>query len=181
MPVVAFVDPDTVHNPSSGGIAPASWFTTLEADFRSITGRVGCSLTESGAQDVATPGTSTLTLGTVEWNNGMTTSTANTIKVPASYAGKYMISATFRIVNTGPTAANSTILDVMLNGTSIYREYAARSGASGSSQGMGCSFPYPLAVNDLLTLSTTASADITDADTEVSQIFTTLAAVWLSA
>jgi hypothetical protein len=132
-------------------------------------------------QDVATPGTTTLTLGTVEWNNGMTTSTANTIKVPASYAGKYMISATFRLANTGPTGTNSTTMDVLLNGTSIYREYAARTGASGSSQGMGCTFVYVLAVNDLLTLSTTMSTNITDGDTEITQVLPTLAAVWLSA
>jgi hypothetical protein len=44
---------------------------------------------------------------------------------------------------------------------------------------MACSFPYTLAVNDLLTLSTFSSASITDTDTAVSQIWPTLAAVWL--
>jgi len=181
LPVVSYVDPDTVHNPTSGGVAPATWFSNLESNFRSITGRVGCSLTESAAQDVATPGTTTLTLGTVEWNNGMTTgAVANAITVPASYAGKYIVSATVQLTSV-PSGANSVIIDVLNNGGVIFREIAARTSATGGTQAIGCTFPYILAVGDDLTLSTTMSTNITDGDTEVSQVLPTLAAVWLSA
>ena len=181
MPVVSFTVLDTVYNPSSGGVAPATWFTTIEANFRSITGRVGCSLTESAAQDVATPGTTTLTLGTVEWNNGMTTgAVANAITVPASYAGKYLIAATVQF-STVPSGANSVIMDILNNGASIHREIAARTSASGGVESIACTIPHILAVGDDLTLSVTMSTNLTDGDTEPSQVRPTLAAVWLSA
>jgi len=181
MPVVTYVDPDTVHNPTSGGVAPATWFTNLESNFRSITGRVGCSLTEATAQDVATPGTTTLTLGAVEWNNGMTTgAVANAITVPASYAGKYFISATVQFA-TIPSGANSVIMDILNNGAGIHREIAARTSASGGVESIACTIPHILAVGDDLTLSVTMSTNLTDGDTEPSQVRPTLAAVWLSA
>jgi hypothetical protein len=181
MPVVTYVDPDSIHNPSSGGVAPATWFTTVEADFRSITGRVGCSLTASSNQSVTAPGTTTITLGTVQWNNGMTTgAVANAITVPTSYAGKYMISATMRLTHV-PSGSNFVTLDVLNNGAGIFREYADRVGAAGGVQAFACQFPFALIVGDDLTLSTTMSANTSTGSTNTSVAYVTLAAVWLSA
>lgn len=178
MPVVTFVDPDTVHNPAAN-VAPASWFTTIEADFRSIVGRVGASRSDNTAQDVSSPGTTTILLADVDWNNGMTTSTANTLIVPASYGGKYLIAAGLRIVSV-PTGGNYVTTDVMVNGAIVHRCYARRSGASGTATAMSATFTISLAVADAITLSTEVSTNVSDADTELVATFPYIAAVWLS-
>jgi hypothetical protein len=180
MPVVTFVDPDTVHNPSSGTAAPATWFTNLEANFRSITGRVGAKIYAATTEDFAIPGPTVITLGSTDFNNGMDVSVGNTIKVPASYAGKYLVTACLRVVSV-PSALNTCTMSIYLNGaTTGIEEIASRSGATGSASTVSVSTTMVLAVADLLTLRV-AAAGMSDADTEVSVSLPSLSAFWLSA
>jgi hypothetical protein len=185
MPVVTYVDPDSVHNPSSGGIAPASWFTTHEANFRSITGRVGCKIRNSTNQTLtANGGTQAVTLGTIEYNNGMTTSTANAIVVPTSYAGKYLISANCRIDFTTASIVTDVIL-VRVNGTTVHEEKVSQSTGSPVSGVVttACTFLYALSVADAVTLAVSPVGH-SGADSYIEQTtnaFASLSCIWLSA
>jgi hypothetical protein len=174
---VTYVDPDTVHNPSSGTAAPAAWFTNLESNYRSITNRVSARIYQSTTQSVATPGPTTLTLASTDWNNGMTVG-SNAITVPASYAGKYWIVGNVRI-NAGFGVATYCAIGVAVNGTVVIEEISSKSTATGSIATCAVAFSYALAVSDALTLSVTSTA--TPLSTVVSTSVSALAAFWLSA
>lgn len=178
MPVVTYVDLDTVHNPSSGGVAPATWFTTIEADFRSITGRVSARIYNDTTEDFAIPGPTTILLPDTDWNNGMTVG-SNAITVPSSYAGKYLICGNLRVTSI-PTGLNYVAMGVAVNGTVVVEEIPARSGASGSVDTISRTFVYALSVGDALTLQVTTTG-LSDADTELSTATPSLSAIWLSA
>lgn len=179
MPVVAYVDPVGVHDPAAN-VAPASWFTTHEANFRSIVGRVGASISEDTTQDVTTPGPTTILLGNVDWDNGMDTSVANQLTVETGYAGKYLVSAGVRL-DSVTSGANFIIMLVTVNGGTAHQDYARRVGATGALQSAAFTFVYDLAVGDDLALQVTTSATHpTDLDTVVSVSQPYLAAVWRS-
>jgi len=179
MPVVTYVDPDSIHTPSSGGIAPASWFTTHESNFRSITGRVACKIYASTTQDFNPSANSNITLGSVDFNNGMTTSTANTIIVPTSYGGKYLINANARLLNAEAGTWTVT-LEIRVNGTAVLVEQFISN--SGNYTTIACSTVQSLAVADAITLAiTTGGSFPSDSDTEVTGSYPSLSAFWLSA
>lgn len=181
MAVVTYVDPDSVHNPSSGTAAPATWFQTHEANFRSIIGRVAARIYSSVTQDFNPNTTTTLTLGSVDFNNGMTTSTANTIIVPSSYDGKYVLSGQARFTNTTAGAWTVT-MNILVNGSSVFSESVGHGGSSGVYTTIAATTVYPLSVGDAVTLSVTTSAtNPTDTDTEVAGSYPSLSAFWLSA
>jgi hypothetical protein len=179
MPVVAYADPSATHNPSSGGVAPASWFVLLEANERSIRGRVAARIYQPTTEDFAIPGPTVLTLGSTDFNNGMDVSVANTIKIPASYGGKYFVLGSCRIT-TIPSALNTCQMAVAVNGTDTLMEIASRSSATGSSNTLSICAPLRLAVADLLTLRVTTQG-LSDADTDVTVSHPSLAAFWRSA
>jgi hypothetical protein len=180
MPVVTFVDPDSVHNPASGTAAPATWFTTLEADFRSIEGRVCARLHNDTTEDFGPGATATVSLPDTTFNNGMTVG-SNAITVPSSYGGKYLISATARMSNT--TAGSWTVsLDIAVNGTSVHRETIPHTAASGAYTTIAATTVYALSVADAVTMTVTTSAtNPTDTDTETAELYPALSLIWLSA
>jgi hypothetical protein len=180
MPVQAFVSLDTVHNPAAAGVPPASWFTTIEANFRSVIGRVGASISEDTTQDVTQPGPTQILLGNTDWNNGMTVG-SNQITVPASYAGKYLISAGLRLDST-TAGANFVLLQVSAAGVTAHQDYPRRSGSTGSTQSIALSFTIDLAVGNVIALyAQTGTPNPTDLDTFVTSSNPYLSAVWLSA
>jgi hypothetical protein len=180
MPVVTFVDPDTVHNPASGTAAPASWFTTHEANFRSIEGRVCARIHNDTAEDFGPGATATISLPDTTYNNGMTVG-SNAITVPSSYGGKYLICATARTAST--TAGAWTVsLNIVLNGTSIHQETNTHGAGSNVYVTMSTTTVYALAVGDAVTMTVTTSAtNPTDTDTEVAEVYPSIALTWLSA
>ena len=182
MPVVTYVDPDTVHNPASGTVAPASWFTTHEANFRSIVGRVSCKIRSSANQTLTGNGTDTITLGTVDHNNGMTTSTANTITVPSSYGGKYLIAAQLRADGTTPGVVGTFTVEVRVNGTAVHQDRIHI--ASGGTMAFGSApcFVHALSVADAVTLVTvTTGFNLGSIATQTANAWCSLSCTWLSA
>ena len=180
MPVVTYVDPDSVSNPTTGASAPATWFTTHEANFRSIVGRVGASLSGQTAQSLTAGGTTTITLGTTDWNNGMTVG-SNAITVPSSYGGKYIIAADLDLAWTTGVGSSITV-KVLVNGTAVHNEVYAQSIGipGGGNMAVSCAFLYALAVSDAVTLSVTG-ATMSTITTQVGSIYSRLSAIWLSA
>lgn len=179
MPVVTYVDPDSIHTPTSGGIAPATWFTTHEANFRSIVGRVACRIYASTTEDFNPSANQNITLGTVDFNNGMTTSTANTITVPTSYGGKYLLNGCARVVNVG-LGGGFVRLEIRVNGTAVISELIDSN--SGAYTCVSTTTVQSLAVADAITLAiVTGGAFPTDSDTDLSLTFPSLSAFWLSA
>lgn len=178
MPVVAYVDPDSVHNPAAAGVPPASWFTTIESDLRSITGVVSACIYNDTTEDFALPGPTVLSLPDTMWNNGMTVA-SNSITVPSSYGGKYDVCVGARVTSI-PSALNTVALGVTVNGTVVVEEISSRSGASGFLDTISRTFGYLLAVGDVVRLSCTTQG-LSDADTEVSISQPTIALYWRSA
>jgi len=180
LPVVTYVDPDSIHTPSSGGIAPASWFTTHESNFRSITGRVGCRIYRTASQSFGGgPFTATITLDTVDFNNGMTTSTANTIIVPASYAGKYLLNAGLRFTTPNGAGSSDTSIEIRVNGTAVVAEKQPM--ATGTHDlSFAATTLQSLSVADAITLVVTGSTP-GSASTVVTASYPSLSAIWLSA
>jgi hypothetical protein len=90
-----------------------------------------------------------------------------------------MVTANCRITSI-PSALNTVALGVTVNGTLVYEEIAARSGASGFLDTITRSFVYSLAVADAVRLSCTTQG-LSDADTEVATMQPSLSLFWLSA
>ena len=180
MPVVTYVDPDSIHTPTSGGIAPASWFTTHEANFRSIVGRVACRIYASTTQDFNPADNKNITLGTVDFNNGMTTSTADTITVPTSYAGKYLLNGCARVVCGSGFSGGFVRLEIRVNGAAVIAQLIDSN--SGAYACVSTTTVQSLSVADAVTLALVNGPTFpTDADTDLSLTFPALSAFWLSA
>ena len=180
MPLQAYTDPVGVHDPASGTVAPATWFTTHEANFRSLRSRPGAGIRSNGSQAFTSGSSVQANMGTVIWDIGSFTGTANQLTIPSGWAGKYLVSAQIR-VDTGATGAHYCILEVQASGVSILRKttHATSSGAVFDNTLSGA-VVYVLAVADTLKLFVNPDSGTTSPDSEVGNIQVSLQAMWLA-
>lgn len=92
-----YVDPQSVHNPSTGTSPPASWGDTVRDDLEFLIAPPGCKATRATLQSVPTDTATRLALNSPdEWDtdafhNPAATNTRFTI--PSGLGGKYRLSA----------------------------------------------------------------------------------------
>jgi hypothetical protein len=91
---VGFTDPNTVHNPSTGGVAPASWGDTVRDDLVWLNDPDRVKVTKSANQTLTTATTTLLTWDTETWDsNGLHSTAVNTDRLTCVTAGRYLVIA----------------------------------------------------------------------------------------
>lgn len=89
-----YVDPNTVHNPATGGVAPASWGDTVRDDLEFLVAPPQFAARATATQNVSTATDTVLTAPTEDYDtDSMHSTTTNTSRGTAVTAGKYRCSA----------------------------------------------------------------------------------------
>lgn len=117
---MSYVDLNTVHNPSTGAVAPAAWGDGVRDNFEFLIDPPSCSVHQAGTiQTVATGTVTALTADTERFdNNGMHSTVSFTSRITAQTAGRYLVSTTQTFdVGSGTGVRGS---DFFVNGTTVY-------------------------------------------------------------
>lgn len=125
-----YVDLNTIHNPATGTIAPASWGDQVRDDLEFLIDPPACSVFHSTVQSVAHGSWVPLLANSENYDNdGMHSTVSNTARITIATAGRYDVNGTisFAVNTTGNRA-----ISVWLNGTTQYVGMLVPSAASNS-------------------------------------------------
>jgi hypothetical protein len=116
---VPYVDPNTVHNPATGTVAPAAWGDTIRDDLEFLIDPPAVSFLESTAQSISNV-TSTVMTGNEETfdTDGMHSNVTDTSRITCQTAGRYDCNATLRFA--GSTGGTYRQIIFRVNGTTSY-------------------------------------------------------------
>jgi hypothetical protein len=110
-----YVDPNTVHNPATGTVAPAAWGDTIRDDLEFLIDPPCCSVKASSAQSLTNGVTTALNAATENFdNNAMHSTVTNNSRITIQTAGRYLAIALVRYAANGN---NSRTLSFFTNGT----------------------------------------------------------------
>lgn len=117
-----YVDPQTVHNPTAGGVPPATWGDTIRDDLEFLVERPSAkmendSTTVSVAQAFVKMG---YEAGAV-WDTDSFITDSNTFTIPAGLAGKYWVQAHTRASSTSA----SQLFALYVNGSRVAQDAMA--------------------------------------------------------
>ena len=115
---MGYVDPNTIHNPATGTVAPASWGDTVRDDLEFLVDRPGCAVYNSATQNVSTSSNTTLTADSELYDlDSMHSTVTNTSRITATTAGKYRIGA---LVEWDSDATGRREVYLLVNGTTVH-------------------------------------------------------------
>lgn len=112
---MAYQDLNVLHNPSTGGVAPASWGDQVRDNFEYLIDPPVCSVFNSAAQSLTTGTDTVLTANSENFdNNTMHSTISNTSRITFQTAGRYLLNANLTFA-TSSTGVRKT--EFYLNGT----------------------------------------------------------------
>lgn len=115
---MGYVDPNTIHNPATGTVAPASWGDTVRDDLEFLVDRPGCAVYNSTTQNVSTSSNTTLTADSELYDlDSMHSTVTNTSRITATTAGKYRIGA---LVEWDSDATGRREVYLLVNGSTVH-------------------------------------------------------------
>jgi hypothetical protein len=115
-----FVDPNTVHNPTTGSVAPAAWGDVIRDDLMHLADPPQCSVRASTPQTIADNTLTILTAETESYDtDAMHSTITNTSRITAQTAGRYSVEACVNwATGTGfEDGEGATLLNFLVNGT----------------------------------------------------------------
>jgi len=113
-----YVDPNTVHNPATGTVAPASWGDTIRDDLEFFIDPPACSVKHSTTQSIATATAVALACDTEDFdNNAMHSNVTNNSRITIVTAGRYEFATTLRYAFN---ATGSRLARFQVNGGTVY-------------------------------------------------------------
>lgn len=114
-----YVDPQSIHNPSAGSIAPASWGDTIRDDLEFLISPPQCSFSHSTTQSVPDTAWTSMSGNTENYDTDTMHSTVtNNSRCTITTAGKYLLLATFEFASSGISSFRSARFRV--NGSTAY-------------------------------------------------------------
>jgi hypothetical protein len=115
---MAYVDPNTIHNPTTGSVAPAAWGDVVRDDLEFLIDPPVCSLS-GAATSAANLTIVTLTCNTEIFDNdAMHSTVTNPTRITAQTAGRYDITAVVRYDFTA--GGGGRLLQFFHNATTQY-------------------------------------------------------------
>lgn len=100
---MAYVDPNTIHNPATGTVAPATWGDVLRDDLEFLISPPACSVYDTTGQTLTTATSTVINHGSENYDNdAMHSTVSNTSRITAQTAGRYLFIVTVEF------AANAT-------------------------------------------------------------------------
>lgn len=92
---MAYADLNTIHNPATGTVAPASWGDQVRDNLEFLIDPPACSVYASSAQSIANATFVSLTADSEYFDNdSMHSTVTNTSRITVQTAGRYLLSAT---------------------------------------------------------------------------------------
>jgi hypothetical protein len=150
MAEIVYTDPNSVYVPSNGTAPTAAYLVQVNTDDRALRNRVGARRSTNSAQTFTGTSTTKVTLGTVDWDVGTYTGTANRLTVPTNWGGTYLVQASLTVSGTGSGAGSFIIVSVSKNATTTVYEDLDVSAAGGMNSSMADTFTLPLVATDFL-------------------------------
>ena len=115
---MGYVDPNTIHNPATSSVAPASWGDTVRDDLEWLVDRPGCAVYNSATQNVNTSSNTVLTADSELYDlDSMHSTVSNTSRITATTAGKYRIAA---LVEWDTDATGRREAELLVNGSTVH-------------------------------------------------------------
>lgn len=115
---MGYVDPNTIHNPATSSVAPASWGDTVRDDLEWLVDRPGCAVYNSATQNVSTSSNTTLTAGSELYDlDSMHSTVTNTSRITATTAGKYRMNG---VVEWDSDATGRREIYLLVNGSTAH-------------------------------------------------------------
>jgi hypothetical protein len=115
---MAYSDPNLVHNPSTGAVAPAAWGDVVRDDLEFLVDPPKCSIYNSAAQSIPNNTTTALTANSENFDTDAMHSTVSlTSRVVAQTAGRYLVNAAVLFASH---ATGRRALDLRVNGTTTH-------------------------------------------------------------
>lgn len=91
---MVYVDPNTVHNPATGAVAPAAWGDVIRDDLEHLADPPQCSVRASVAQAISTNTLTLLTADTEFYDtDAMHSTVSNTSRITCNTPGRYSVEA----------------------------------------------------------------------------------------
>jgi hypothetical protein len=130
---VSYVDLNTIHNPATGTIAPASWGDQARDNFEFLIDPPMCSVYASTAQAVATGTSTALTADSENYDSdAMHSTVSNTSRITAQEDGRYELTAmVFYAAGTG-----RRVTSFLVNGTTALNGDSRVSAVTGGAAGV---------------------------------------------
>lgn len=111
-----YVDLNTLHNPATGTIAPASWGDQARDNLEFLIDPPTCSVFNSAAQSIANVTTVSLLADSENFDNdAMHSTVTNTSRITAQTAGRYLFIATVSYA----TGTGRRVTSFLKNGTTV--------------------------------------------------------------
>lgn len=142
-----YVDPQSIHNPATGNVAPATWGDTIRDDLEFLIDPPAVSIFNSTAQTCTTAVDTVLTADSENYdNNAMHSTVTNTSRITCVTAGRYLFTCTVRFAGN---ATGYRIVRWFLNGTTQIRAGGQQAITTGPQDTViSASRTFTLAVND---------------------------------
>lgn len=150
---MAYADPQTTHNPTTGQIIPASWGDIVRDDLEYLArNKPHARVYNSAAISLPTGAVTALTFNSERYDIGAchsTSSNTSRLTVPSGEAGKYLIGATVGFA-ANPTGYRAILLQV--NGVTTIAQQDAISLGAGSAMYLSICTENALAAGDYVEL-----------------------------
>ncbi len=144
-----YVDPQTVHNPSTGTAPPAAWGDAVRNGLEFLARRPGCVVQRTAAQSIPNSALTAIqfTATDVRDTDGYHSTATNPerITVPAGLGGLYSIGAVVPYVGN---ATGARVVRLRINGATTVASVDVPTNAGTTSTSVHVSVLWPLAVGD---------------------------------
>jgi len=146
---VGYIDPQGVHNPATGTVAPASWGDTIRDDLEFFIDPPACAVKHSVAQLIATATAVALACDTEDFDNdGLHSTVTNNSRITVQTAGRYEFAVTVRYAFN---ATGSRLARVQVNGGTVHEiMFVAASTATNDTTVVGGTKKLTLAAGDFV-------------------------------
>ena len=132
---MSYVDLQTIHNPATGNVAPASWGDQVRDNFEALAEPPSCRVYHSAQQLLTHATWTTLLANTESWDSAsMHSTSSNTSRIAVPSAGIYLFNATAEF---GDHPTGMRWLRFLINGSATQPFFAAAVTAYTGARGSG--------------------------------------------
>ena len=161
-----YVDPQTVHNPTTGGSPPASWGDTVRDNQQLFSTPPSVKAVRTAVQSLAHNSYTALAFNAADaWDTDAfhsTTSNNTRVTIPSGLGGKYHLIAS---VTFAAGADSTRLVQIRLNGATVIGLLQATNGVAVGAFGASVPIMYQLAAGDYVEVicyqDSTAALNIT--------------------
>lgn len=146
---MAYIDPNTIHNPATGTVAPAAWGDVIRDDLEFLVDPPTCSVFDSTGNTVADNTVTTVSADSENFDNdAMHSTVTNNSRITVQTAGRYEFYA--RVNFSADITDGRRVIQLRKNGTTTTTVLSTRAVIDGSSQTLSGSMKIVMAAADYI-------------------------------